>query len=230
MTTFGQLKTDVDNWLARDDIAVTGASISSIMLMAESELARDFRTLIQEQRTTLTTGADRFIDLPANFLELRQIFIDNVNGTRRNLVYFTPETLRDSVYWAGGSGGSVSAGTVAAYTIEGDDAANAPASVARLVLAPEPDASNPETLNLLYVTRWPALTADPDTNWLMQNYYDTYLWQTLKQATIFSQDLELAEFYGGKYSEAKHFTGIAENRKRFRGTAKVANNSPRPII
>lgn len=228
MSTYGQLKTDVDNWLARDDVAVTGTSIPSITLVAEAELARDIRSVVQEQRTQLVTGSSRFIDLPADFLELRQIFIDTTNG-RRTLQYQTPEVIRGQSTWISNNS-AVNNGAIGYYSIEGDDVANAPADQVRLVLAPEPDASNPQTIDLLYISRWPALTADPDTNWLMQNHYDLYLWQFLKQAAIFIQENELAEIYDMNYQKARAEFGREANRKRFRGSDKVAYGNPRMII
>ena len=228
MSTYGQLKTDVDNWLARDDVAVTGASFPSMTLLTEAELARDIRSVVQEQRTTLTTGATRYVDLPADFLELRQLFIDTTNG-RRVLEYQTPQVIRSQKTWLSANGG-VNDNTIQYFSIEGDDQANAPASVVRLVLAPEPDAANPQNIDLLYVTRWPALTADPDTNWLMQNHYDLYLWNLLKQAGIFLQETELAEKYDQMYQTARAEFGREANRKRFRGSDKVAYGNPRAII
>lgn len=228
MSTYGQLKTDVDNWLARDDVAVSGSSFPSITLLAEAEIARDIRTVTQEQRTALVTGATRFLNLPSDLLELRQIFIDTQNG-RRALEYRTPEVIRTENAWVNNSA-SVNDGAIGFYSIEGDDVANAPASVQRLVLSPPPDAASPQSIEILYFSRWPALTADPDTNWLMQNHYDIYLWQLLKQAAAFIQEIELATKYGGAYDTARFALSQHENRRRFRGSAKVAYGNPRMVI
>ena len=43
MTTFAILKTSVDSWLLRDDVAVTNDEFSQIMLLAEAEIATDVR-------------------------------------------------------------------------------------------------------------------------------------------------------------------------------------------
>lgn len=228
MSTYGQLKTDVDAWLARDDVAVSGASFPSITLLSEAEIARDIRSPIQEQRTVLTTGATRYLDLPADFLELRQIFIETTNG-RRVLDYQTPQVIRSRRTWLSSNGG-VNSDTIAYYSIEGDDLANAPADTLRIVLAPDPDGGNPQDVEILYFARWPAFTADPDTNWLLQNHYDIYLWNLLKQAGIFLQETELAEKYDSMYQIARQEFARAANRKRFRGSDKQAYGSPRAII
>lgn len=220
MSTLGQLKTDVDNWLARDDVAVSGSSFPSILLLAEAEIARDIRTVVQEQRTTLSIGS-RYTDLPADFLAVRQIFIDDNNG-QRFFEYQTPETLREGNTWLNGR-------TPSFYSLEGDEDTGGIGDV-RLVLAPEPDASSPVDVELLYWARFPALVNDPDTNWLLQNYYDVYLWQTLKQAAIFIQETELAQGYAANYMDARENVRVTENRKRYGASSKQAYGSPRAII
>lgn len=127
MTTLSQLQTSVDSWLARDDVAVTGSDFPQILLNAEAEISRDIRTVVQEQRTTLTNST-RTEDLPADFLEIRQIFIDDTNG-RRFLEYQTPEVIREQGSWQSGR-------RTAFYSIEGDDDVNGIGNV-RLVLAPD---------------------------------------------------------------------------------------------
>ena len=220
MSTLGQLKTSVDNWLVRDDVAQTGSDFPQILLMAESEIARDIRTVVQEQRTTISVSS-RYTDLPANFLAIRQVFIDDNNG-RRFMEYQTPEALRESNTWQSGRRPSF-------YSLEGDEDVNGIGNV-RFVLAPEPSASSPSDVEILYFARFPALVNDPDTNWLLQNHYDIYLWQTLKQAAIYLQETELSEKYDSMYQNARFELGRHENRKRFRGNAKQAYGNPRAII
>ncbi len=231
MTTYAQLKTDVDNWLARDDVAVTGPDVNSITRLAEAEIGRDIRSLRQQQRTTLTTstGPDRrFLDLPADFLELSQIFIDTTNG-RRGLEYQTPEVIRKQKTW-NSNNATVNNGQIGYYSIEGDDVSNQPADTARLVLAPEPSDQDTTDIEIYYFARWPALVDDTDTNWLLQNYYDIYLWQLLKQACIYTQETELIAQYDTLYQGAREAFNRQANRARFRGSAKVSYNNPRMII
>lgn len=224
MSTFGQLKTDVDEWLARDDVAVTGGSISSIILLAESEIAKDIRCVVQEQHANLVTGASRFLDLPDDFLQMRQVFIDDVNG-RRFLEYQTPEVIREQPTWISGRRTSF-------YTIEGDDdiLGTSGEGSARLVLAPAPDSANPQTVEVYYWARFPAFTLDPDFNWLSLNHYDIYLWQTLKQAALFIQEEELAATYNELYQAARDSLRVSENRKRYRGNQWQSYGNPRTIV
>lgn len=222
MSTFGQLKTDIDNWLARDDVAVSGADIGSIILLGEAEIAREIRCVVQEQRTTLVTGATRFVDLPSDFIQMRQQFIDSSDG-RGRMEYQTPEAIRKSGQWNGQQ-------TIPTfYTIEGGDDLTG-TTPARLVLAPPPDGANPQNIDILYWARFAALSADPDTNWLLQNYYDVYLWQMLKQAAIYLQETELATQYGGRWLDTKESVRRTENRKRFMGSSLKSYNNPRTII
>ena len=221
MTTQSQLQTSVDNWLARDDVAATGTDWPQILLNAEAEISRDIRTVVQEQRLTITTASSRFENLPTDYLEMRQIFIDDTNG-RRFLEYQTPEVIREQSTWQSGRRTSF-------YSIEGDDSVNGIGDI-RLVLAPAPDPSNPQDIEVLYWARFPALVNPTDTNWLLQNHYDVYLYQALKQAAIYLQESELAQVYDGYYQTAREALRVNENRKRYRGNTKVAYGNPRPII
>ena len=76
MSTFGQLKTSTDSWLARDDLA-TGSDIDQITLNTEAQIARDIRTVAQERNTTLTANARQTI-APSDFLEARYLAIDSL--------------------------------------------------------------------------------------------------------------------------------------------------------
>ena len=56
MTDRAQLEVDVDQWLARDDVAVSGANIDSIFRLAESYIATEVRTVVQETSTQLSAN------------------------------------------------------------------------------------------------------------------------------------------------------------------------------
>jgi len=78
MTTLAQLKTDVDAWLIRDDLAVD-ASFISMLLLAEANINRDTRTVNQEAHATLSlTSAS--IATPALFREVRYIYLESASS------------------------------------------------------------------------------------------------------------------------------------------------------
>lgn len=217
MTTLSQLKADIDEWLARDDIAVSGGSIASIIRLGEAEIARDIHTLKQEKRAPISFTSN-YADLPADFLHLRDINIPNCL-----VEYAAPEVIRESVLWTRGGGSEY------LYSIESDDDLSS-AGLARLVLAPGGSATTPVVAEINYKARFPALVADGDSNWLLVNHYDVYLWQMLKQAAIFIDETEKEAKYDNMYQRAKESVGKNENRKRFRGNQKQQYGNPRTVV
>lgn len=218
MSTLGQLKTSVDAWLIRDDVAVTGTDFPQILLLAESDIARDVRTVIQEQALTLNFTA-RSADLPYDFMTLRQLYIDD---NVRKSEYMTAEAIRESSAWNNGRVGAF-------YTLEGGTQVAGDERV-QLTLAGAPSATDPLDVELTYWSRFPALVNDPDTNWLLANHYDVYLYATLRAAAEYIQEDVLEDRYGGKYDRSVSKMHKHENRKRYGATPKQSYGSPRAII
>ena len=183
MTTLSQLKTSVDAWLIRDDVAVTGSDFPQIILIAESEIARNYKFIVQELTTTIQI-TDRRGDLPANFISLRNPFIDD---NIRKFEYKTPQAIREASSWSSGR-------SAAFFTIEGGGG-TAPDDRAQIVIAAEASVSDPTDVEVLYWARFDALVNDPDTNWLLQNHYDVYLYETLRAACGYIQEGELEQKY-----------------------------------
>jgi hypothetical protein len=221
MSSLGQLKTSVDAWLARDDVAVTNTDFPQILSIAESNIARDLRLAIQEATTTLTfTG--RSEDLPSDFLEPRNPFIsDNV----RRFEYMTPQAIRESSGWDNGRVGAF-------YTLEANNASplTAGALTWQMTIASPASASDPLDVVLNYWARFPALLNDPDTNWLLVNHYDIYLYATLRAACEYIQEDMLEDRYQAKYDMAIEKQNRHENRKRYGAMPKQAYANPRGVV
>lgn len=220
MSTLGQLKASVDAWLARDDVAVTGTDFPQILLIAESDIARDFRFAIQEATTTLNiTG--RSIDLPSDFLEPRNPFIDD---NVRKIEYMTPQALRESRAWNDGRAGAF-------YTLEGNNASPLTASdTFQLTIAGPGSVATPVAIDINYWARFPALAADPDTNWILVNHFDVYLYATLRAACEYIQEDVLEDRYAAKYQSVVERQNKHENRKRFGAFPKQAYGNPRGVV
>lgn len=221
MTTISQLQTSVDAWLARDDVAVSGSDFDEILLLAESSIARGYRFGIQEAQTTLNfTG--RSADLPADFLEIRNPFIDD---NIRRLEYKTPQAIRESNEWTNGR-------VASSYTIEGNGAAAAPDNRMQVTIAGPASVASPLNLVVNYYARFAALdTGTPtDTNWLLQNHFDVYLYETLRAAAEYIREYELEDRYGNKVMMLRDEFGRHENRKRWGAEPKQPYGNPRMII
>jgi hypothetical protein len=219
MSTLGQLKTSVDSWLSRDDIAVTGSDFNEILLLAESDIARDVRAVIQEQSITLNfTG--RSADLPYDYIGLRNIFIDD---NIRKSEYRTAEAIRESSAWQDGRVGSF-------YTIEGGSQTVGDERVAITIAGAATAPPDDLDMLVLYWARFAPLVNDPDTNWLLAQHYDVYLYATLRAACEYIQEDILEDRYMGKYDRAVDKLSKHENRKRYGAFPKQSYGSPRAVI
>lgn len=221
MSSISQLQVSVDSWLARDDVAVVGTDFPQILLIAESNISRNYRFAIQEAQTTVNiTGQSA--DLPADFLEVRNPFIDD---NKLNIQYKTPKAIRSTRAWINGSpGGSF-------YTLEGNGGV-APDNRMQITIAGPGTVSDPVDIVLNYYARIAALdtTVPTDTNWLIQNHYDVYLYETLAAACNYIQESELEQKYLGECFRLRDELRKHENRKRWGAEPKVAYGNPRMII
>jgi len=218
MTTLLILKQSVDSWLLRDDVAVSNSEFSTILLLAEAEIAVDLRCVVQETTVSLVFDG-REKDLPADFLEERNPFIDD---NVRKIAYMTPKALRETGPWQTGRTGAF-------YTLEGGGG-TPPDDRVKMVIAAPASASTTLTIDVNYYKRFAAMTADGDTNWLLQNHFNVYLYCTLRAAAEYIQEDALEDRFKGKYEEAKEKLVKHENRKRYSAMPKQSYNSPRAVV
>jgi hypothetical protein len=219
MTDFARLKQSVDNWLSRDDIAVTGTDIDEITLIAESNITRDVTLATQEVTTTLTfTGREQ--DLPANYLGPRFPFI---NDNIRKFEYKTPEALREDASWNDGRAGAF-------YTLEGSKDATGNDDRVKMVIAGPASVASPLSIEVNYYARLDPLVNDTDTNWLLINHYDIYLYAMLTAAAEYLREDKLLARYESKYEKVVGKQGKHENRKRFGRMPKQSYGNPRGVV
>ncbi len=220
MTTRQQLEQDVDAWLIRDDVAVTGSDWPSILRIAEANIAREIVSARQEKKATVTfTGHSA--DLPSDFIEPRNPFVDD--NTRR-IEYKTPQALRESREWQNGR-------VAMSYTLEGNNTGDLDGTETfQMTIAGPASATDPTDIEINYWARLPALTDPSDTNWLLTNHYDVYLYAALWAAAIYLQDDALAATYYALFDGAKNSLGRQENRKRFGAMPKQMYGFPRTVV
>ena len=201
MTDYATLKTDVADYLARDDLATV---IPTFVRLAESRIRDKVRVLDMETTADLTITTQTTA-LPSGFLEHRRLIIDS--STYRRMEYLPPDQAWRNVNY-------VDAGNPEFFTIEGTD----------LIVFPSPSESF--TGKLLYLGAYDALSADADTNWLLTNAYDIYLYATVAEAKSYIEDDEQAAKYLGQFNEACDRVNHTAQVGR-RGTIlKKVNNAP----
>ena len=197
MTTYAILKSDIAGWLLRDDLT---AAIPSFVRLAEASIRRDLR-IRQMLRTYTLTISSQSQALPEDFMEMERIVLDSTVG---QLTYLPPSALfNNSAYTDGGN--------PCYYTIEGD------------YLITAPDATGNDAL-ISYYKAYSALTNDSDTNWLLTNAYDVYLYGALSHASPYIKEDERVNLWNAGYKDAIANLNRAERRSHFAGSPLAQQN------
>lgn len=194
LTNYGELKAAVANWLERDDLAVR---IPEFISMAEDRIGRDTRIRIRpmETETDLVMNSQTTA-LPTGFLSIRRLYLD---GTpKKRMEFLAPEN-----FWIRNLANQT--GTPQFFTIEGDD----------LVVGPAPDTAR--TFKMLYYQAFTALSADPDTNWLLANARGLYLYGALLEAAPFLGDDPRTLTWATLWDELADRVRDSDNRDRYDG-------------
>lgn len=191
MTTYATLKSDIAGWLLRDDLT---AAIPSFVRLAEASIRRDLRIRQMLRTYTLTLSAQSQ-QLPEDFMEMERIILDS---TVWNLSYLPPPALFSNPAYTDG-------GNPMYYTIEGD------------YLITAPDATGSDVL-LCYYKAYSSLTNDSDTNWLLTNAYDVYLYGSLSHAAPYIKEDGRVQLWNAGYSEAIAKLNKMERRSAFAGS------------
>lgn len=169
LSNYGDLKTSVADWLARDDL--TG-KVPEFIALFEAYARREYGGSVLASKSEVTCSVDdatlslgitpRSVTYigHADGSDMRQGGIEEINrrGTQKG-----KPTL-----WAWESGTSA------------------------VRLFPTPDAAY--DINVFYTSSLSGLASDSDTNWLLTNYPDIYLYGSLLQARQYLQDEALASY------------------------------------
>ena len=159
ITTYSDLKTSVANYLARSDLT---SQIPDFIQFAEIQLRRELRIRQMLSSATLTTtGGTATVNLPSDFLELKNIYVDG--DPTWTLTYLTPSTLVRN-------GRTYEAGKPLYYTI----------LASQVKFGPTPDTTY--SVPLLYYAA-PAFLSDSNTsNVFLANCPDLLLYGSLAEA------------------------------------------------
>lgn len=172
-----------------------GAAASTIpdfVVLAEAEIRRDVRVMAME---SLATGvlAGGAVALPADYLDARRFV---VNGLLCD--YITPEEYQDQTYLQSRENCYTRIGSTL-YVVNG----------------------GVQSYSLIYKAQFAALALDADTNWLLTNAPDVYLFAALKHAGIYLKDPAAAQGYEGVYQAAKDKTNSADKAGLIQGSMRM---------
>lgn len=162
--TYLQLKNMIADTLNRQDLT---AVIPSFIQLAEAEMARKVKHWKQEKRVTLSLD-ESHETLPSDWLETINMYLSDGSP-----ILFTPiaEISREKLSYPAN-------GKPRMYTINAGE----------FEFYPVPDTSY--DLTMVYRARTPELTQDDDTNWILNDYPDVYLYSALLHTAPYLQDDE----------------------------------------
>lgn len=193
LATAANLATDVAAWMARADMT---ADIPTMIVLAEAKLNRLLRSLEHQVRNPAFMLAGEYVPAPLDFLEFKSGY---VNGSPKVPIYYMPEDFMPNA----------PAGNSALYiTMSGTN----------FRFAPPPDGS--ATASISYFAKLPTLSGvGVQTNWLLTQHPDAYLYGTLLEATGKIHDTEQLQVWREGYAQAIGDIKSADRRKRYGGNA-----------
>lgn len=170
-TTYAGLKTAIAAWLNRDDLTSQIPDFVSLATATLNKVLRDRRMAVNVDIVTVATG--RAVSAPADMLG--PIYLTEKFAEQYPLEQVSPERLMELRRTRFRSYGQPRYyATIGAF----------------LELCPTPlDAG---TLDLHYYAEIPALSADGDTNWVLTDEPDIYLYTALLHAAVFLGDPGMA--------------------------------------
>lgn len=158
--TLGDLKSSICDWMFdRQDLATVAGDL---VTLCQADLNRVLRTRRQLTSVTLALDSDGQADIPADYLQFREVAA--VLNPRRVLDSVAP-TYQDWAYPYD------FADLPAVFTISG----------AKLIVRPKTSAD----ISFEYWAKLPEMVEETDTNWLLMEHPGIYLYGCLKHANIF---------------------------------------------
>ena len=178
-TSYSDLKTAIAGYLARSDLTT---QIPDFIRLAELRLRRDLRIRqMLKSVTTATVAGDSTVELPSDFLEVRDLVI--VGNPPQPLNYSSPSAFtRNARSWESGK--------PLDYTVLAND----------FQLAPVPDAVY--TVKMLYFAA-PTFLSDSNTsNVFLANTPDVLLYGALLEASPYLMDDARINTWGSLFDRA----------------------------
>lgn len=195
ITNFGELKTAIANYAHRSDLT---DMMSTFVSLASSRINKMLRVKEMEERATDSISSSPH-PTPNDMIEMRNFQITN-GGNREALRYLTPEQI-DAEY------GSAGSGLPRAYTVFDS----------QIELGPTPDGTY--AAEMYYIAKVSALSADSDTNDVLTYYPEIYLYASLMEAAIYTEDDELAQKWLGLFEQEVYRANEATKRARYSGNS-----------
>jgi hypothetical protein len=197
-TSYSDLKTAIAGYLARSDLT---AQIPDFIRLAELRLRRDLRIRqMLKSVTTATVAGDGTVELPSDFLEVRDFVV--IGNPVQPLNYSSPSAFnRNTRSWE--------IGKPLDYTILAND----------FQLAPVPDAVY--TVKMLYFAS-PTFLGDSNTsNVFLANTPDALLYAALLEASPYLMDDARINTWGSLFDRAMSSITRSDQQGQYSGVPLV---------
>ena len=197
-TSYADLQTTIAGYLARSDLTT---QIPDFIRLAETRLRRDLRIRqMLKSVTTATVAADSTIELPSDFLEVRDLIIDG--SPPQSLNYSSPSAFtRNARTWQSGK--------PLDYTVLAND----------FQLAPVPDSNY--TAKMLYFAA-PAFLSDTNTsNAFLANTPDALLYGALLEAEPYLMNDARINTWGTMFDRAMASITRSDEQGQYSGVPLV---------
>lgn len=196
ITNYGELRSAVGDFLNRSDLTTV---IPTFIDFAEAEFNRSLRVRQMVKRAEAAIDA-RFSAVPADFIEAKDLVIVGSNPVTP-LSFITQQEMaqeRNFTY--------TTAGKPLYFTVVG----------AQFEFMPTPDVEY--SLEMSYFAKIDALSGDSDTNWLLTDYPDLYLYTSLMHSAPYLKDDERTVVWANLAQKAKEELIARDASSSFNGS------------
>ena len=197
ITTYAELKTNIADFLNRDDLASVSSTFVSL---AEADLNRQIRHWRQEKRSTASIDT-QYSAIPADMLEVIRFYI--TSGDTRPLELISQAEMLDRKFKNLNTSGQPAYYAVTAGELE---------------VYPVPDGIY--TSELYYFGKTDALSDSNTSNWILEHYPDAYLYGSLIHSAPYLKDDARIQVWAALYQSAIDSINQASEKAKFGGSGR----------
>lgn len=204
ITNYSDLQATIASYLARSDLAV---QIPDFIQLAETRLRRDLRIRqMLKVVTTVTTSGDGTVELPSDFLQMRDLHIDT--NPVQTIEYVSPSNFYRNTF-------SSTIGLPRQYTILAQE----------FQFAPQPDSNY--TLQMLYYCAPAYLSTTNTSNVFLANCPDLLLYGALGEAAPYLMDDQRLGTWASMYDRGISALTISDDQSEYGGSPLAITTSLR---
>jgi hypothetical protein len=204
ITNYSDLQSTIASYLARTDLT---AQIPDFIQLAETRLRRELRIRqMLKVVTTTTTGSDGTVELPSDFLQMRDLHI-NTNPIQV-VEYISPSNFYRNTW-------STSVGLPRQYTILAQE----------FQFAPKPDTSY--TLQMMYYSAPPFLSNTNPSNAFLATCPDLLLYGALGEAEPYLMNDARLATWAQMYERGLQALTVSDDQGEYSGSPIAITTSLR---